>query len=120
MVTAETAVLLPTLVLVAAALAWLVGVGVAQVQCVDAARDGARALARAEPTAVAMQIARRSAPRGAEVAVDEGADSVRVEVTYRATPPGGLFDGVVALPVHASATTPLEVPAEEVAGDPLG
>jgi hypothetical protein len=108
-VTAEMAVLLPTLVLVAAALAWLVGVGVAQVQCVDAARDAARALARAEPVDVATGLARQSAPEGAHVSLARDGDLVQVEVTYRATPPGALLDTVGALDLRATASTPAEV-----------
>jgi len=108
-VTAEMAVLLPTLVLVAAALAWLVGVGVAQVQCVDAARDAARALARAEPTVVATELARQSAPEGAQVSLARDGDLVQVQVTYRATPPGALLDTVGALDLGATASTPVEV-----------
>jgi hypothetical protein len=107
-VTAETAVLLPTLVLVAAALAWLVGVGVAQVQCVDAARDAARALARAESAELATELARRSAPDGARVSLSRSGGLVEVEVTYRATPPGALLDTAAALDLRATASTPME------------
>ncbi len=101
--------LLPALVVVAAALAWLVGLGVAQVQCVDAARDAARALARAEPTAIATELARQSAPDGAHVSVAQDGGLVQVEVTYRATPPGALLDTVGALDLRATASTPAEV-----------
>jgi len=107
-VTAEMAVLLPTLVLIAAALAWLVGVGVAQVQCVDAARDAARALARAEPAEVATELARQAAPQGAHVRLGQDGGLVQVEVTYRATPPGALLDTVGALDLRATASTPVE------------
>jgi Flp pilus assembly protein TadG len=107
-VTAEMAVLLPTLVLVAATLAWLVGLGVAQVQCVDAARDAARALARAEPDHVAMDLARQAAPDGAHVRLNEVDGVVEVEVSYRATPPGGLLGSVAALDLRATAVTPAE------------
>jgi hypothetical protein len=101
-------VLLPTLVLVAAALAWLVGLGVAQVQCVDAARDAARALARSEPPEVATALARQSAPDGAEVRMRRVDGLVEVEVTYRATPPGGLLDAAAAVDVRGAAATPAE------------
>jgi TadE-like protein len=110
-VTAETAVLLPTLVLVAAGLAWLVGLGVAQVQCVDAARDAARALARAEPAEVATELAHQAAPAGAHVSLARVGDLVQVEVTYRATPPGALLDVVGPLDLRATASTPAEVTA---------
>ena len=107
-VTAELAVLLPTLVLVAAGLAWLVGLGVAQVRCVDAARDAARAIARAESSEVAVDLARQSAPESAEVSIDRAGGMVQVEVTYRATPPGGLLGAVVSWDLRATASTPVE------------
>ncbi|MGH3366422.1 MAG: TadE family type IV pilus minor pilin [Nocardioidaceae bacterium] len=109
MVTAEMAVLLPTLVLVAATLAWLVGLGVAQVQCVDAARDAARALARAESPAVATELAQQSAPDGARVRFGDEGDFVEVSVTYRASPPGAVLDGLASFDLRATATTPMEV-----------
>jgi hypothetical protein len=46
MVTAETAVTLPVLVLFGMALVWALMATAAQIQCVDAARAGARAAAR--------------------------------------------------------------------------
>ncbi len=108
-VTAEMAVLLPTLVLVAGALAWLVGVGIAQVACLDAARDAARALARAESEQTATDLALRSAPDGARVHLRQVDGMVQVEVTYRATPPGALLDTVASLGLRATASTPMEV-----------
>lgn len=107
-VTAEMAVLLPSLVLLVAALAWVVGLGVAQVQCVDAARDAARALARSEPEEVATDLAAQSAPDGAQVHMRRVGGLVEVDVTYRATPPGGLLDTVAGLDLHATAATPVE------------
>jgi hypothetical protein len=107
-VTAELAVLLPTLVLVAASLAWLVGLGVAQVRCVDAARDAARALARSESSEVAVELARQAAPDGAEVSVQRTRGLVEVEVTYRATPPGGVLGSVASLDLRATASTLVE------------
>jgi hypothetical protein len=108
-VTAEMAVLLPTLVVVAATLAWLVSLGVAQVQCVDAARAAARALARMESTDLATDLAEQSAPDGARVRMQQAGGLVEVEVTYRATPPGRLLDTAAALDLRATATTPMEV-----------
>lgn len=46
--TAEAAVVLPVLVAFAMALVWGLLVAAAQIQCVDAARAGARAAARQE------------------------------------------------------------------------
>ncbi|HJX42614.1 MAG TPA: TadE family type IV pilus minor pilin, partial [Geodermatophilus sp.] len=58
MVTAETAVVLPVLLLVLAAVVAAVVVVGAQLRCVDAAREGARAAARGEdPAAVQALVA---------------------------------------------------------------
>ncbi len=110
MVTAETAIALSVLLLVTAALAWLVAVGVAQVRCVDAARDAARAVAREESFAVARRMATRVAPDGARIDIRAGADAARVRVSYRATLPGRLFDDVVAIDLEAVSQLPLEFP----------
>ena len=64
MVTAETAVVLPVLLLVlAGAVAAVVVVG-AQLRCVDAAREGARAAARGEAAGGRPELVRRAAPDG--------------------------------------------------------
>ena len=49
--TAELAVVLPAVVLLAASGVWAVAAAAAQLRCVDAAGTGARALARGETTA---------------------------------------------------------------------
>ena len=49
--TAELAVVLPAVVLLAASGVWAVAAAAAQLRCVDAAGTGARALARGDPTA---------------------------------------------------------------------
>ena len=65
MVTAETAVVLPVLLLVLAGAVAAVTVVGAQMRCVDAAREAARAAARGEPVDVVHAIAARTAPSGA-------------------------------------------------------
>jgi len=81
MVTAETAVVLPVLLLVlAAAVAGVTVVG-AQLRCVDAAREGARAAARGEAAAVVEAAVSRTAPDGAVTAISTGERDVRVTVT---------------------------------------
>lgn len=87
--TAEAAVALPGLVLIAALLLWAVLVGSAKVRCVDAAREAARAAARGDPQAVAL--GRAAAPPGASVAVSEAGDMVRAEVSAVSSGPGGLL-----------------------------
>src|SRR5690349_5446497 len=68
-VTAETALTIPSLVVVAGLLIWGLMAGVAQVECVDAARAGARAAARSEPAGDVLRAARAAAPSGARVSV---------------------------------------------------
>ncbi|MEV5883650.1 TadE family type IV pilus minor pilin [Streptomyces sp. NPDC052020] len=87
-VTAETAVVLPVLVMFAMALVWGLMVMAAQIQCVDAARTGARAAARQDPDGAVVAVAREAAPRGATVTVSK--ESHRVRVVIAAKPLGGL------------------------------
>ncbi|WP_217166751.1 TadE family type IV pilus minor pilin [Streptomyces sp. AC512_CC834] len=84
-VTAETAVVLPVLVVFAMALVWGLLVVAAQIQCVDAARTGARAAARQDSADAVVKVAREAAPRGARVTLSREADLVRVVVV--ADPP---------------------------------
>ncbi|MGW5442283.1 TadE family type IV pilus minor pilin [Streptomyces asiaticus] len=89
-VTAEAAVALPVLVLFAVTLIWGLMAASAQLQCVDAARAGARAAARSEPEADAMAAARSAAPDGARVELWREGDLVRVRVRTHAVGPGPL------------------------------
>ena len=82
-VTAESAVTLPVLVAFAMALVWGLLVVAAQLQCVDAARTGARVAARQDPTEAVVELAREAAPRGARVTVSREGDQVRVVVVAR-------------------------------------
>ncbi|MFI6941252.1 TadE family type IV pilus minor pilin [Streptomyces sp. NPDC050418] len=97
-VTAEAACTLPVLLLVGVALLWALMSAAAQIQCVDAARAGARAAARQEPAGATVRVAREAAPDGAEVAVSREGDLVRVTVT--ATSPG---PDAMSLSLRASA-----------------
>ncbi|MFJ9739983.1 TadE family type IV pilus minor pilin [Streptomyces sp. NPDC101166] len=83
--TAESAVVLPVLVAFAMALVWGLLVMAAQIQCVDAARAGARAAARQDPEGAVVAMAREIAPGGARVTVSREGD--RVRVTVAAEPP---------------------------------
>jgi hypothetical protein len=85
-VTAEAAVTLPVLVLVVTTLVWGLLVVLAQIQCVDAARAGARAAARQDPDGAVTRLAREAAPHGAKVTVSREGEHVRVVVV--AAPPG--------------------------------
>ncbi|WP_229660825.1 TadE family type IV pilus minor pilin [Marmoricola endophyticus] len=102
-VTAEAAVVLPVLVLVTVALAWLVSLGVAQVRVVDASREAARALARGESQGTAVALARRVAPGGASVRTDATGTTVRSVVVAPVRGPGGVFGALPTVRVRAEA-----------------
>jgi len=99
---------LPVLVAVVLGLVWLVGLGVAQVRVVDAARETARAVARDEPADQAIRLGERVAPDGATVTVSEHGDTVRVEVTADVRGPGGLFRFLPSVDVDASTVAAKE------------
>ncbi|MDX3097529.1 TadE family type IV pilus minor pilin [Streptomyces sp. ME01-24h] len=82
-VTAEAAVVIPSLVFLTALLLWGLAAAAAQIRCVDAARAGARAAARDEPDAAVLRTARTAAPTGAAVSVHRGGELVRVTVEAR-------------------------------------
>jgi Flp pilus assembly protein TadG len=90
MVTAETAVVLPVLLFVLAAAVAAVTLLGAQLQCVDAAREGARAAARGEPDAAVGRLVTRLTPDGATARVSGDGNEVRVTVTVRIAPLGPL------------------------------
>lgn len=83
-VTAETALVIPALVLLTALLVWGLMAAAAQVRCVDAARAGARAAARSEAPGEVLRVTRQAAPDSAEVSVSRSGDLVRVRVTVPA------------------------------------
>jgi Flp pilus assembly protein TadG len=88
MVTAETAVVLPVLLLVLAAAVAAVTVVGAQLRCVDAAREGARAAARGDAIGTVTALAARAAPAGAVTDVAVSDREVRVRVTAPVSPLG--------------------------------
>jgi hypothetical protein len=97
-VTAEAAVVIPSLVTVAALLVWGLMAAAAEIRCVDAARAGARAAARSETAADVLRVARAAAPEGAQVSVRKSGGVVRVRVTVaRPRFPVTLTDEAAAL-----------------------
>ncbi len=107
-VTAETAVAMPALVLALVASLWGVSAGAAHVRCIDAAREGARVIARGEDPSAAVIAAARVAPDGARVRVAGGGELVRVSVTSVVQPFGGLAGRLPGLRVAATATAARE------------
>lgn len=101
-ITAETAAVVPVLVLFTTMQLWGLMAAAAQIQCVDAARAGARAAARSETREQALASARESAPRGARVRTYREGPLIRVDVTARAPGPGRL-GGLLSVDVRGSA-----------------
>jgi Flp pilus assembly protein TadG len=107
-VTAETAVVLPALVLVLAIGIWVVGLVGAQLRCVDAAGAGARAAARGEAPAEVVARVRAAVGAEATVEVERRGDTVVVSVSVRREPGGVLGTLLPAHRVDADATAQLE------------
>lgn len=81
MVSAETALAIPVVVLVLVLCLSTVQLGVDQVRCVDAARVAVRELARGEEPDSAMTHARQVAPDGARVQPSVSGTDVSATVT---------------------------------------
>jgi Flp pilus assembly protein TadG len=88
MVTAETAVVLPVLLLVLAGAVAAVTVVGAHLRCLDAAREGARAAARGDDATAVTAVVERAAPEGAVASVVTDDEEVRVTVSVRLQPLG--------------------------------
>ncbi|NJQ17975.1 hypothetical protein HCN52_24370 [Streptomyces bohaiensis] len=84
-------------------LLWGMGVGLARQECADAARGGARALARGEAPEAVRALVLAAAPRGATVEFSRDGDLHRVAVAARSPGPNGL-----AFPVVARASAQVE------------
>lgn len=109
MVTAEIAVAMPVLMVLLAVGLTAVTVIAAQMRCVDAAREAARALARGDSISAARSLASAAGPRGAALTTSTAGDRVETTVRARVATVGGLFP---AFSVHAEAVA-LREPAAE-------
>jgi hypothetical protein len=90
MVTAELAAAMPVIAGLTVLAVGAIGVGIDQVRCVDAARIGARALARGDPVGAVTSAARAAAPSGATIALGGDGESVTVTIGVTRGLPGGL------------------------------
>lgn len=110
MVTAELATLVPFGLALTFALLWVVSLGLTQVRLTDAARDGARLIARGETVETARSAAREhtSAETRVDIDVVEGVVTVRVRATSRLPVP--FFAGVGARDLEAEASAVVESP----------
>lgn len=105
-VTAEAAVVLPTLLMVTGLLLGVVVMVGDQLRCVDAARTAARLAARGEPEGRVRSAAQQLAPAGAQVDVATSGGEVDVTVRVAVLPTHWL----PALRLSAHASLPVEQP----------
>jgi hypothetical protein len=106
--TAETAVVLPALVLVLGICLWLIGWASTALRCAEAARAGARAAARGEPADGVAAAARRTAGRPVATTTSAAGDLLTVRVSWRLAPPPLLGRLVPAVTVREAATARAE------------
>ena len=106
--TAELALGIPLLVALTAGLVWMLAVGAAQVQVIDASREAARAVARGDDVAAAEATALAIAPDDAHVRIERGDDRVVVTTSARVTGPGGLLASLPGVTVSADAIALVE------------
>jgi hypothetical protein len=107
-VTAEAAIVLPIIASFVLTLVWMLSVGIAKVQAVDAARDAARAIARGEDDADAIAHAEETAASGSRVEVMRHDGSVTVSVSLAAEAPGWLLVPLPDVNVGSSSTVDVE------------
>ena len=81
MVTAEIAAALPAVMVVLVVALTAVGAVADQLRCVDAARTGARLLARGEEVSRVEAVVARQAPEGADIDLRVGPSEVEAAVT---------------------------------------
>jgi Flp pilus assembly protein TadG len=93
--TAETALALPALVVLVAAGMTAIMVGSAQLRCIDAAREAARAVARGEPAGRVREIANQAAPTGARTDIATTGDLITVTTSAEVHPISGLLPAIV-------------------------
>lgn len=105
-VTAETAMVLPALMVVLAAALWAIQAVGVQLECVDAARAAARAAARGEPLDKVRELVQSATHPNARVDISRNPESTKVEVSVEVRPAWGV--SLPAVQVAASATADTE------------
>ncbi|WP_240778119.1 TadE family type IV pilus minor pilin [Nonomuraea basaltis] len=104
--TAETAAVLPALMVVLAAALWAIQAVGAQLECVDAARAAARAAARGEPLDQVRDAARSATRPDAQIDVTRDTEITSVQISVQVRPAWG--PSLPAVRVSASATADTE------------
>lgn len=113
--TAETAVVLPVLVLLLCAGLWALACVSVQIRCVDIARGAARAAARGEAMPAVLEHARAAAPAQAVVSASQTGAEVRVQVSIPVRPLGRLSELVPAITVSGAAISVREDTTPDIA-----
>jgi hypothetical protein len=85
---------------------WAIAVVGAQLDCVDAARAGARAAARGDPIEHVRQASATLAPEGARITIERAAQTTRVEVSAGIRPSWG--ERLPPVTVEAAAVSATE------------
>ncbi|WP_344496629.1 TadE family type IV pilus minor pilin [Nonomuraea monospora] len=104
--TAETAAMLPALMVVLAAALWAIQAVAVQLECVDAARLAARAAARGEPLEQVRAFTQAATNPNAQVAITRDPELTKVQITVEVRPSWG--DSLPAVRVSAAATAATE------------
>ena len=117
-VTAETAVLMPVLLVVLAAALGVLASVAAQMRCVDAARGAARVAARGDDAATVRRVAQRLAPPDAVVQVRTSAGIVEVIVVAQVRPFGPAMQVLPSVEVRGRAVAAVEDGAEPGRDEP--
>lgn len=106
--TAETAVVLPVLLVVLSMAVYVLVCVSAQLRCTDAAGLGARAAARGDAPAAVAQTAWAAAPPGADVQVATVGEQVQVVVRVRVGRLGGVLSRLPGVLVSGRAVAARE------------
>lgn len=104
MVTVETALVLPSVLILATGCAWGVEAAWAQLQCSTAAAAGASAAGAGASPATVQTVATEDAPVGAVVSVWRTGAMLTVSVRFAARPLAGILSAIPAVTVSASDT----------------
>jgi Flp pilus assembly protein TadG len=107
--TAELALSIPLLVSVTIGMVWLLSIGMAQIQMVDAAREAARATARGDPIGEAVAAGEHVAP-GSTVKVSLTDGTAVATAVGAVGPPGGVLGFLPEVHLQARAVTAAESP----------
>jgi Flp pilus assembly protein TadG len=105
MVTAETAMVIPVLLVLMLALVWIVSLAITQVRLVDATREAARMSARGDSESEAVQMAERIAPDGTVVEISDASGTTRVRAELTAHSDLPLLGDLGAVELSAESTS---------------